>query len=273
MHTLNFAPYRVDLTPFAGVLSNGQQHTVAVNVFNANGYFSETATLLLYLDGGSTRVTGAVTKNTIGQPDPKVKENLTTTTTGVTGSITDKSDRGFTLEGYAMTSHGKVKTRVVQSIDFSNTQNYFVSNTNTTLIDNETINQVTNISSSVRTTEPGKEVVTSKQLVWPLNLSIQYTQSNVDGSFTQSTNGSQGLTRAQLVQQNGRPIYYAIHSDAVTPADTLAVNAQGVVTTTGQANTEKYSFFDSNGSCWNETIKAAAGVLTSASGGQCQQQK
>jgi hypothetical protein len=48
VHTLNFEPYRVDLTPFASILSNGQQHAVAVNVYNADQYFSATATLLLY---------------------------------------------------------------------------------------------------------------------------------------------------------------------------------------------------------------------------------
>src|ERR1035438_6413706 len=53
VHTLNFEPYRVDLTPFAGVLSNGQLHNVAVSVYNADQYFSATATLLLYLDAGS----------------------------------------------------------------------------------------------------------------------------------------------------------------------------------------------------------------------------
>ena len=72
VHTLNFEPYRVDLTPFAGVLSNGQQHTVAVSVYNADRYFSATATLLLYQDAGSSQVTGAVTENTIGEPDPVI---------------------------------------------------------------------------------------------------------------------------------------------------------------------------------------------------------
>ncbi len=71
VHTLNFEPYRVDLTPFAGVLSNGQQHTVAVSVYNANGYFEATANLLLYLDSGSTQITGAVTTNSITPPDPR----------------------------------------------------------------------------------------------------------------------------------------------------------------------------------------------------------
>ena len=77
VHTLNFEPYRVDLTPFAGVLSNGQPHTVAVNVYNADRYFSATANLLLYQDAGSHQVTGAVTTNTIGQPDPAITENIT----------------------------------------------------------------------------------------------------------------------------------------------------------------------------------------------------
>jgi hypothetical protein len=46
VQTLNFVPYRVDLTPFAGILSNGQPHTIALSVFNSNNYFSATAILL-----------------------------------------------------------------------------------------------------------------------------------------------------------------------------------------------------------------------------------
>jgi hypothetical protein len=42
------------------------------------------------------------------------------------------------------------------------------------------------------------------------------------------------------------------------------------VTTSGQANSENYQYYDSNGGCWNETIQAAAGVLTSVKGGNCQ---
>src|SRR5216684_6279229 len=36
VQTLNFVPYRVDLTPFAGQLSNDKPHQVSVNVFNAS---------------------------------------------------------------------------------------------------------------------------------------------------------------------------------------------------------------------------------------------
>src|SRR5271157_946201 len=87
VHTLNFEPYRIDLTPFAGVLSNGQQHTVAVSVFNADQYFSATASLLLYEDHGSSQVTGSVTMNTIGTPDPVVTENIQTNGTIADGTL------------------------------------------------------------------------------------------------------------------------------------------------------------------------------------------
>src|ERR1700676_4663814 len=43
VQTLDFRPYRVDLTPFAGLLSDGNTHTVAVSVYNANGYFLASA--------------------------------------------------------------------------------------------------------------------------------------------------------------------------------------------------------------------------------------
>ena len=44
---------------------------------------------------------------------------------------------------------------------------------------------------------------------------------------------------------------------------------QGNVTTSGQANAENYRFYDSNGACWNQVVKAAGGMLTSVKGGNC----
>src|SRR5678816_2632343 len=46
VQTLNFTPFRVDLTPFAGALSDGQPHEIAVSVFNADNFFATTASLL-----------------------------------------------------------------------------------------------------------------------------------------------------------------------------------------------------------------------------------
>ena len=269
VHTLNFEPYRVDLTPFAGVLSNGQQHTVAVNVFNANGYFSATASLLLYEDHGGNQVTGSVTTNTIGQPDPTETENINSNSSIAWGTLAVTSNRGFTVEGFVNTSHGMVDTKVVQSIDFTNAQKYYLRYDGS--IYDQWIGQMTGISSATTTTAGSNVTTNTKQYSWPLNLAYAFN-AYADGSYQQYTQIQQGFTKTELVELNGTPTYSSSYSDAVSPRDTLQVDASGDATTVGQANSETYQYSNSNGACWNETVSAAGGVLTSVSGGSCQGQ-
>jgi hypothetical protein len=266
VHTLNFEPYRVDLTPFAGVLSNGQPHTVAVSVYNADMYFSATATLLLYRDAGSTQVTGAVTTNNIGQPNPEVTENITNNGTIAWGTLSVTSSRGFTLEGYAQTSHGRVDTKLVQSIDFTNWQKYYVYDSGN--VDDQYVGQTTTISSSTTTQDSGNIRVNSLQFTWPLALAYAYA-ANSDGSYQQFSTLHQGFQRSALDKLNGATTYSSTFSDSVAPTDTLIVNSQGQASTKGQASTETYKYSNSNGACWNQTINAANGVLTSVQGGKC----
>jgi hypothetical protein len=266
VHTLNFEPYRVDLTPFAGVLSNGQPHTVAVSVYNADQYFEATANLLLYQDLGSNQVTGTVTNNTIGQPDPVVHEHITDNGTYAYGTLSVDSNRGFTVEGYVQTSHGTVDTKVVQSIDFNNGQQYYVKEDGT--IDNQTVNQTTSISSATTTRENGNVTTSSTQFLWPLYVAYTYT-ANPDGSFQQNTQIQQGFLKGVLVKENGRITYAASFSDAVSPTDNLYVDSSGNAHPSHQTNTENYQYNDSTGACWNETLRASGGNLVSKHGGNC----
>jgi len=266
VHTLNFEPYRVDLTPFAAILSDGQHHTVAVSVYNANQYFSATAVLLLYQDTGSTQVTGQLTTNTITPPDPVITENIYDTGTAAGGPLSVDVDRGFTVEGFVNTSHGTVDTKVVQSIDFSNAQKYYVVLDGT--VYDQVIQQNTSISSSTTTMSGGNVTTNATQFSWPLNLSYSFSV-NSDGSYQQYTTLTQGFQKNLLVELNGNPTYSSTFSDAVAPTDYLQVDASGNATATHQANSETYQYNNSNGACWNETVKAAAGVLTSVQGGSC----
>ncbi len=266
VHTLNFEPYRVDLTPFAGVLSNGQQHTVAVSVFNVDQYFSATASLLLYLDAGSSQVTGSVTTNTIGQPDPMIRENITSLPAIAYGTLSVTANRGFTVEGFVQTSHGTVDTKVVQSIDFTNAQKYYV-RTDGSVYD-QYVGQSTTISSNTTTQDSGNVTTNSKQYSWPLSLTYAFT-AFLDGSYQQYSQIHQGFTRNVLVKVNGTPTYSSTYSDAVAPTDTLVVDASGNASAHGQASSETYQYSNSDGACWNETVRAAAGVLTSVQGGSC----
>jgi hypothetical protein len=270
VHTLNFEPYRVDLTPFAGLLSDGNQHTVALNVYNVDDYFSATATLLLYQDAGSTQVTGSVTTNTIGQPDPVIRENIHDNGTVAKGPLSVTSRRGFTVEGFVNTSHGLVDTKVVQSIDFSNRQRYYV------VLDgsvyDQAVGQMTNISSSTTTQDSGNTTVKTLQFAWPLMLSYNFS-ANPDGSFQQYATLKQGFNKDIVVQLNGNLVYSSSFSDVVKPRDLLLVDANGNVTTQGQVSSESYQYSNSKGACWNETVRASGGVLRSVEGGSCMHQQ
>ncbi len=266
VHTLNFEPYRVDLTPFASVLSNGQQHTVAVSVYNADMYFSATANLLLYQDLGSTQLTGEVTTNTITPLDPVINQNIINNGTWAAGPLAINSSRGFTVEGYVNTSHGTVDTKVVQSIDFNNGQGYYVLQSG--LVDDQFVGLISNISSATTTTAGSNVTTNDTQYSWPLGLRYAYT-ANPDGSFVQSTQINQGFSKDVLIELNGTPTYSASFLDKVSPTDTLSVDSSGNYTLSNQTNSETYQYSNSNGACWNDTLKASAGLITSVQGGSC----
>ena len=272
VQTLNFVPYRVDLTPFAGVLSNGQPHTVSVNVFNANFGFSTTATLLLFQDHGAQAVTGQVTQNTIGAgPTPNVVENLNTDASGnITGTVTVTSSRQFTVAGFVNTSHGTVQTNVDQTISFSNVQSFNI--TNAAFVQN--ITQRTNITSETKTQGGGNNARAFQQsFQWPLDLSFTFIV-NADGSGgSQTTIIKQQYLSAESGHGGPGADSFRSISNTVTPSDTLLFDSNFNITgSTGQQNTQTFFSHDTTGGCFSRTITAATGVLTGISDGNgCKQ--
>jgi hypothetical protein len=266
VQTLNFLPYRVDLTPFAGVLSNGQPHQVGVSVYNANNYFLVAASLLLYLDRGTGHVTGAVTQNTIGtvQP-PAVQENLATAADGtVTGTVSTRSDRRFTLAGYVNTSHGRVETTVRQTVSFSNQQQFVISDTQYV----QKIKQGTQVFSAVDTRGSHDVAHVDRHFSYPLTLNYSFL-TNADGSGAQTTTVDQKLESQEARVGGGRPFLGAV-SNEVKSADTLLFDAAGNVTGfQDRKSSQEYSALATDGTCYDRRIASENGVLTAASGGVC----
>jgi len=278
VQTLDFVPYRVNLTPFAALLSNSQSHEVAVNVYNADNYFSATASLLLYLDHGSTQVTGALTGNTLtAAPNPNAVEHLKNKNGGslnggtTTGTIRTTSPRNFTVVGYVDTSHGKVETQVDQSIHFANLQKFDIVGllgVNPGAVDQQDISQTTTISSKTTVKSGGNTWVNWKQLEWPLTVAILFV-NNSDGSFTQTTSIQQAFNRSDTRSRNGMPTFSSVLSNTVTTQDTLFISSSFAITgNQGQASSQKYSYGDTSGLCYSKTLSAANNVITSVNNGQ-----
>jgi len=258
--TLNFDPYRVDLTPFAGLLSDGRPHEVALGVFNAHDYFSVTATLLLYRDHGAATVTGAVTANTLAAaPLPTVKEDLQTGADGSTsGTVTVRASRRYTIAGWVKTSHGTVRTEVTDRIDFENRQHFDISATKYV----QQIKQATRVASLTWTRERGAWRDVARSLQWPLEVDISFV-TNADGSSAQTTTIAQRDDRQEAATWDGLPVQFAVTADAVTTADTLSFDAAGAfLGPKDRTASQHYFSADATGACYSRALTAANGLLT-----------
>ncbi len=263
VQTLNFTPYRVNLTPFAGLLSNGQQHTVSLSVYNADSYFSATASLLLYLDPGSTKVTGAVTQNTLAGPSPVVKENLNVQPTTITGTVDVTSARSFAIVGYVNTSHGKVTTNISQSVNFSSDQSFDITASKYV----QDISQETTLASYIVVSQPGAvSVVNYDVFTFPLTVDIsEVVLSDGDTSVTTTAKQTYQLTTETI--QAGKTTYSSFLENAGQHVDTLDYNT---FVNSNQSASQQYNSYDSTGAGYNCAISAVANVLTAFSPGGAQ---
>ena len=257
VQALNFVPYRVDLTPFSGVLSNGQTHTVAIRVAGNSQYFSTTATLLVFLDHGSMKVTGQVTTNTIGAPNPSITtKGIDVTGDPVAGTVTTTSSRNFVVAGWVSTSHGKVQTEIRQTIDFSNLQDFVVPGGASTF--SQKITQLTGISSVTKTQQGDRSRETAIRMAWPLKVDI-VSPDNFNSGWT--THIHQSYDRTDTLSHEGEVELSSVVSNSGDWADDYP-------TTTIQSGAQRYFSDDSEGHCYSRSITAAHGVLASIIDGQ-----
>ena len=265
VQTLNFVPYRVDLTPFAATLANGKTHTIALSVDNANNYFQGFATLFAYVDRGSSHVTGALTRDTLAaNPIPTVVENVTGTPPSVNGTVLVTNTRNYVLEGYVRTSHGRVATSLASTLAFSNSQQYSNQSATTgTIVANQgTTDATTVVTRGLRGTQT---VVT--YVSYPLSVSLA---SQFDASIT----GSQTTTIDQRfidVRTDSGPagFFASLTSNEVAPSDILDVTNGAISGHTDQKSQQRYAVFDSRGTCYTQTLTAANSILTGVSNAPC----
>jgi len=258
VQTLDFKPFPVNLTPFAGVLSNGKAHTLNVSVFGADSYFAVTGALYIYLDHNATTVTGAITQDTLGgTPVPVTR----TAANGTVTTIGTSNVRDFTIAGYAVTSAGRVTTTVHETSLFYNDQFFNLTNT----LYNQQIRQDTETQVDMKQQTGANTSETVTQYSYPFSFSyIENVAASGNGAV--STTIDQQYHTNTVVSANGLPIAEYDFIDASTPKDTLLFNAQGEITgNRNQASTEVYTTTGTGQGCYTRTLAAAANVLTATS--------
>ncbi|WP_419804721.1 peptide-N4-asparagine amidase [Terriglobus sp.] len=264
VQTLNFKPYRVDLTPFAGVLSDGQPHTVGVSVYNASSYFLATANLLLYTDPFRRSTGGGLLEDTLGAaPTPQVTENLTTDASGNTvGTVAVDSRRNFVVKGYVNTALGRVETTVEQAVNFNSTQTF---NVGTNDIQNAV--QTSTVDSKTTSQFGFVREQTTRHTAFPLTLNYSYVV-NPDQTSAQTVTSDQKDIEAETKALNGFTLYSSGSAEQVHSTDTLNLSAAGAVTSVGPtSSTGSYQSEDSLGNCYSRQITSKDRVLTAVTDG------
>ena len=264
VQTLDFKPYRVDLTPFAGLLSDGASHTVGVGVFNADSYFLATANLLVFTDHGAKKVTGGVLSNTLSAaPTPVVTENITASTPGVfTGNVLVTSQRKFAISGYVNTSHGRVETTVRQSVGFSSNQTFNV-DTNAIAPDIQNAQQLTTVDSETTTRAGWFQQTLEQHFAYPLTVDFAFLP-NTDGTFSQTTTVDQKEQVRQSQGLGGFDLSFKessnhVHSTAVRNYDA----GLNFVSSTGAKTSQTYVQKGDGVRCYSRKLTAADHVLVS----------
>lgn len=164
VEAFDVAPYVVDLTPFAGVLSDGQPHSISMHIANNTDYWPVDGNLLLDLDAAPT-VSGGILRNTI-QPDAEVTVE-STTVDGVL-HVATRGSRSWLVEGYVDTAAGRTVTTVSQDASFAND----IDSASTLLVVHQTQHTATTTSVSAR---HGRARVTRVVDDYPLEIDLRVT--------------------------------------------------------------------------------------------------
>ncbi len=258
VEAFDIAPYPVDLTPFAGLLTDGQPHTIAIRLANTMDRWNVDGDLLVDLDHGSTVTRGALLRNTL-QPRAEVSVEQSSSD-GVDHLVTEAS-REWTVEGYVDTSAGRIVTRVRQEASVENRLDF----TLTASRQLEVIRQRQHTATTTTVTDgQGRERVTKVIDDYPLRATSDFSRQtlpNGHGSFT--------LRGAADVTLNRR---IAVSDDEERHASRLSdrVIARGLLirdTTTDKnlaadgVQSEHY-LTRSGDRCFNHLLKAVHGFVT-----------
>lgn len=259
--TLAFNPSRVDLTPFAGALSDGASHTVAISVEGAQDHFSVVGNLLVYRDPGVGTTTGAVSSNTL--TSAALTAPVTTNGTvvaadgSVSGPLSVTASRSYAITGYVDTSKGRVTTTVQQDLAFSNQQTFQI----TSALYSQTVAQRSTATITVSTVNGSDKTVDTVALSYPLDLGYVF-DSNAN---TQNSTVAQDFTNVVARVTNGQSVFSSSFEDAISSKSGLDFSSSGGATQhVGEQGTQSVSYTDSIGSCYKRSISTALNALASA---------
>ena len=274
--SINLMPFRIDLTPYAALLSNGAAHAIEIRYAGVDdtlrGAFDD-AHLLLYLDKGSTQITGGVTRNTLeGTPLEATTTRNDWTINGIqlTGDVDRQYHRQYEVSGYVNTSRGRVDTTIKQEQSLTSTQWVSLLGYNAPADhDYAQIVQITSITDRTTLRQRGATVLAYDSIRHHYPLRIIYTASGGTPDVVPV------LKRASAYVEQGHHQQGSHTRPAGAYADRLYANFVGsrtfdamLGTYSGWKGARSHYFYDNAGSCFRERVTWTREDLTSHTQGE-----
>jgi hypothetical protein len=262
VQTLEFVPSRIDLTPFAGELSNGSAQTVNVSVFRAFDNFSGAGDLLLFLDPKQSTVTGSVTKDTLPPGPSFTVINHLAYGSGAglfggptaTGSLMTRSNTDYAISGYAQTSAGKVTTTVTGSESFVNDQQFDYTSSRYVQLAKQNTHFATTTTTQSRT----GTTVKSSSFEYPLTVS--YPILPISTGFRLPIKVYQGYW-VDTSEQGARN-FNTRTQNTVRTADTMLFNSSLQWIGVRNGSSVQVYTYNSHGTCYGKQIESKNNAVT-----------
>jgi hypothetical protein len=261
----NEPPYVLDLTPFAGTLTDGQPHTLSFTVVNNGYYWQLGGNLLVYQDPVLAHTSGAILVDSIAS---EATQSVTQTTGAHSATFDFSASRSLEISGYVDTSSGPVTTTVQQSFSFSSHQILDLINFRENVKGTEAITTVDTITpssgvSTSTTTSDSYPITLVSAFIIPLAVVKSPSPNPELLRFNLPAAVSQTFQRVITVQSGGTTIFSSSLSDTTSGQGILVESLLNGATqhATGQ-DSEHYIYSDSTGFCYNHYIAAAQGYVT-----------
>jgi hypothetical protein len=238
-------PYELDLTPFAGLLTDGRPHTITLTPYGDADNWTVDGTLFLGTDHRAARTYGALTTDT-ATASPDVRTVETSEPGGAVG-VKVTAERDWSTSGWLRTSRGLIRTTVTQRAAYANTDTVSAGGQRQVVDQQE--RGVTTVTSS-----PGGTL--TRAWSYPIT---------VDSDVASYTDNNNFDLRASVTQ--GRQV--VVHGPGVLSVTDDRVTASGVLARSGGATTaadgtdaERYVGTTDTGGCYGREIEAAHGYVT-----------
>jgi hypothetical protein len=245
--------YRIDLTPFVGLLVDGKPHTVTITPYGDSDYWQLDGDLFVTTDHGSSQTSGVLTQDTLG-----LTPDIHTTETPKSDGSTDvavSAKRDYVTAGYVNTSRGRVSTRVSDALSFSN--NDLVSSGG----EDQDVTQSQNGAETITTTGGGAPSVEHRAWSYPLRVDSQVPLFTDDNNFELSATVYQERKVSDTLIARGHARVLTSYDDQVGAQGELA-RSNGVTSESDGSDWEHWQGLTDNGGYWNKIVAGDHGQLT-----------